>query len=627
MLWIGAANALPGELQSVGALFKTWGELIWRGGGALALITLALVIVLLGVVVRLLTRWAERYHAPSAKFDNQLSKARAAIAEFIRVAAVTPLVVIAVLLVVDAFVGSEIPPAIEAASNAIGVAVVIASFARGVATGLLALGHPERRMVDLDERAATVLYKHFVWAAYALALTVFAVLLHKIVTGQQIVADAMHALFALGVLGLLVRLLMSTNPDQDNGGGPDEPSRPRLGAPWLRAVAWLVAIAIVAALVLGYFSLAFFFAERLIATFAIFAAFAMLMVAVDALFTIESPRSRMIAANLGFSQRRVGFVGTLLSGAIRALLMLVALVLIMGPWEVSAADFLQAMKNLAFGFTVGGIQFSLGTIPIAIILLAAILAATRIGQRWLAQKLLPQTDLDLGLQNSIATVFGYLGVITAITVAFGYLGIDLQKIALIAGALSVGIGFGLQSVVSNFVSGLILLGERPIRVGDTIAVKGEEGWVRHIRVRSTEIETFDRATVIIPNSDLITGVVKNWTHATPFGRIIIKVGVGYASDPKTVQEILMSIAEAHKDVLKNPPPNVFFVGFGNSALDFELRCVVRHVDVAMGVKSEINFAILDRFRAAGIEIPYPQHEVRLRDGAGPSKAQPGSPQN
>jgi small-conductance mechanosensitive channel len=400
---------------------------------------------------------------------------------------------------------------------------------------------------------------------------------------------------------------MSTDPVESEA---NEPGQPIIGAPWLRGLAWLVAVMIAVSLVLGYFGLAFFVAERLLASFAIVAAFGIVMVAVDAVLTIQSPRGRAVVANFGFSPRRVGFVGTLLSGAIRALLVLVALVLIMGPWEVSAADFLQAMKNLALGFNVGGIQFTLGTIPIAIVLLVAILAATRIVQRWLAQKLLPQTDLDPGLQNSIATVVGYLGVIVAITVAFGYLGIDLQKIALIAGALSVGIGFGLQSVVSNFVSGLILLGERPIRVGDTIAVKGEEGWVRNIRVRSTEIETFDRATVIIPNSDLVTGMVKNWTHATPFGRIIVKVGVAYGSDPNAVQEILASIADAHKDVLKNPPPNVFFVGFGANALEFELRCVVRHVDVALGVKSAINFAILERFRAAGIEFPPPPREVR-----------------
>src|SRR5207253_5035387 len=158
---------------------------------------------------------------------------------------------------------------------------------------------------------------------------------------------------------------------------------------------------------------------------------------------------------------------------------------------------------------------------------------------------------------------GYLGAIAAVTLALSGLGFDLQKIALIAGALSVGIGFGLQSIVSNFVSGLILLTERPIRVGDSIVVKGEEGWVRRIRVRATEIETFDRASVIIPNSEFITGVVKNWTRTNTLGRIVIKVAVGYESDPDQVRDILLDIARTHPQIVQSPPPGAFRLGFGD----------------------------------------------------------------
>jgi small-conductance mechanosensitive channel len=187
---------------------------------------------------------------------------------------------------------------------------------------------------------------------------------------------------------------------------------------------------------------------------------------------------------------------------------------------------------------------------------------------------------------------------------------------LIAGALSVGIGFGLQSVVSNFVSGLILLAERPIRVGDSIVVKGEEGWVRRIRVRATEIETFERASVIIPNSELIAGVVKNWTHANTMGRIIIKAGVDYDSDPEQVRDLLLECAREHSQVVDVPPPRALLLNFGDNALEFELRCVVADFDRSLIVKSDLYFAILKRLRAAGIRIPAPQREVRLLgDGA------------
>src|SRR5262249_45676603 len=179
---------------------------------------------------------------------------------------------------------------------------------------------------------------------------------------------------------------------------------------------------------------------------------------------------------------------------------------------------------------------------------------------------------------------------------------DLKKITLIAGALSVGIGFGLQSVVSNFVSGLILLAERPIRVGDAIVVKGEEGYVRRVRVRATEIETYDRASVIIPNSELVTGVVKNWTRANTLGRSVIKDTASYAADPQKVRDLLAGLAKSHAQIVQLPPPAAYLVGFAESAMEFELRCIVLNVDSALSVKSDLHFAIIKAFKKESIEM-------------------------
>jgi small-conductance mechanosensitive channel len=239
---------------------------------------------------------------------------------------------------------------------------------------------------------------------------------------------------------------------------------------------------------------------------------------------------------------------------------------------------------------------------------------TRAAQGWLERQVLPRTDLESSLQLSVGMIFGYVGIIVTIALAMGALGIDLQKIALVAGALSVGIGFGLQSIVSNFVSGLILLTERPIRVGDWIVAKGEEGFVRRIRVRATEVETFDRASVMIPNSDLISGVVKNWTHGNILGRVTVKVGVGYDSNPEQVRDLLLAAAAEHPLVSKEPPPAALFVRFGDSALDFELACVVRDVQQSARVRSDLNFAVLARFREAKIDIPFPQRVVHMAGG-------------
>ena len=260
---------------------------------------------------------------------------------------------------------------------------------------------------------------------------------------------------------------------------------------------------------------------------------------------------------------------------------------------------------------------------VAVAVLVVGIFLTRAAQRWLETQVLPRTEIEPSLQLSVGVIFGYIGIIAAIALALGALGIDLQKIALVAGALSVGIGFGLQSIVSNFVSGLILLTERPIRVGDWIVAKGEEGYVRRIRVRATEVETFDRASVIIPNSDLISGVVKNWTHGNIIGRVTVKVGVSYDSDAEKVREILLAVAAEHPAVLKMPAPYVLFAAFGDSALDFELRCIISDIQQRLAVLSDLNFAVLARFRTEGIEIPFPQRVVHFAGGEVPASAGSG----
>ncbi len=190
----------------------------------------------------------------------------------------------------------------------------------------------------------------------------------------------------------------------------------------------------------------------------------------------------------------------------------------------------------------------------ALALFAVGIVIARAIKRWLENTYLPATDLDLGLRNSIATIAGYVGFLVALAVAFSYLGLSLEKVTIVAGALSVGIGFGLQSIVNNFVSGLLLLWERPIRVGDLVVIGDNEGYVRRISVRSTEIQTFDRSAVIVPNSNLISGVVKNRFRGDRVGRVAITVNVLRNQDPVNAAELIVSCAKAHADVLKERRP-------------------------------------------------------------------------
>ena len=196
------------------------------------------------------------------------------------------------------------------------------------------------------------------------------------------------------------------------------------------------------------------------------------------------------------------------------------------------------MRAVFFGFNVGDVTISLSSILFAALLFAAAFAVTRMIQRWLDNTFLPATDLDAGLRNSISTAAGYVGIITAGMLAFSYLGLSLERVTIVAGALSVGIGFGLQSIVNNFISGLILLWERPIRVGDLVVVGDGEGYVRRINVRSTEIQTFDRSTIIVPNSNLISGIVRNRVRNDRIGRVLVSIPVPRASDPDQVAEIM-----------------------------------------------------------------------------------------
>ena len=277
-------------------------------------------------------------------------------------------------------------------------------------------------------------------------------------------------------------------------------------------------------------------------------------------------------------------------------------------WHVSSGTLAQVENSLFRGFKLGEVQIVPLRILLAIVLFAVLVTLARWLQTRLDRRWLTYARMDHGAREAVVTITGYVLITLAALLGLSIAGFHLQNLALIAGALSVGIGFGLQNIVNNFVSGLILLFERPVRTGDWVVVGNTEGYVRRISIRSTQIQTFDHADVIVPNSELIAHQVTNWMLHNRQGRVHIPVGVAYGSDVEKVKLLLEHIGREHPSVItdgSSPDPKAMFLGFGETALTFDLRCFVRNIDERAQIISDLNFAIYAAFRAEGIEMPCP----------------------
>lgn len=394
---------------------------------------------------------------------------------------------------------------------------------------------------------------------------------------------------------------------------------------WLLAVgaAWLALAITFGAVLTGYLALAIFLMRETVWIGIVLSSLYVLLAVADDLFpAVLSPQrgpGRMLSAGLGLSAPALEHTAVLISGLVRLALLLMAWSMILVPFGASVTDVMTRITSPSVAFHIGAVPISPGAILGAVALFVVGLLITRAVKGWMDSRWLPKTGLDIGVRTSLSAAVGYSGAGLALLLAFAYLGLSFSQIALFASALSVGIGFGLQNVIGNFVSGLILLAERPVKVGDWVAIGDLQGDVKRISIRATEIQMFDRSHLIVPNSDLISKTVKNFTHTGALGRVMIVLKVQNDADPVKVKATLLAQAAAHADVLKDPAPGVFLTDVRDGALEFTIYAYVRQPRQAFGVKSQLLFDFVAALRSEGVTL-YSSNTVvnlGLGDAAGP----------
>jgi small-conductance mechanosensitive channel len=605
--WANLPNHVPAAIGKIRNLIADW----WRGVSdqrevAETAIEALLLALVLGAAcwrgIRRIQRWDDGAEPPP--FWRRASIAAAAVV-FRAVPIVVPVGFLYCMIASE----QNLPERIDWLFYFSAQSLVIIFGVWSLTTAVFSPRAAQWRLIALPDAVAARLCRLFTLLAVVYSLTTFLYVATRLAQAPFALTIAIALPSSLLIAGLVVALLRTPL------GMASTTASPRLYR-FIRTLVWAMVGAIVVCALTGYLPLARFLAQQLVVTGSILALIYLLLLWVDGLAQGFSDDSTMVGRWLkrsaALERTRREQLALPISLFLKFAVLVFSVPLIMLQWGYTGPDIREWYWQLFFGLHIGNSEVTFGALLASILVFGVGYAAARLFQGWLDTRVLLPAGISGGVRNSIRTGIGYLGIVIAALMAFSYAGFSLSNIAIIAGALSVGIGFGLQNLVNNFVSGLILLAERPIRVGDMVVVGGEEGYVRKISVRSTELETFDGAHVLIPNAYFVSEKVKNWTFRNKVRRIAIPIGVAYGSDPRQVQAVLLKVAADNPDVLKKPEPAVTLDEFAAASVNFTLYAFIADISKSGSVRTALAMAILEAFKETGIVIPFGQSDVTIR---------------
>ncbi len=622
-LWQGFAANLPADLGRLTAASEAELRQIatpvqpignWVGLGLAMLAALGL----LGPARLILNRLGYR-QAPHLAPKSRLRRSALAV-WLVLVAALSPLLAGLLLRAALTNTGASTPTCDRLLAELV-VAAVFACSIEGLGRALLSPGHPSWRLAPLPDGVATRLapFPGLIGAIVGLATLVTGfngILGASSATSEA--SDCLGVLLEIAVLGAALAVAgLARSAYLAPSVSPEATPHAQSRWPWAAAalMAWLALGVALVSVLFGYLAMASFLTRETIWIAVVLAGLFLFLNFVDDLFpALVSPAfpiGRLMQTAVGFSDHALEQIGVLLSGLFRLLLLVVGWAAILARFGASVDEVIARITSTSLVIRLGQLSISPGAIlgGVAVFLLGVVI--TRAVRRWLEVRYLPKTRLDLGVRASLAAGVSYLGVVVAILVACAYLGLSLDRIALLASALSVGIGFGLQAIIGNFVSGLILLVERPVKVGDWIAIGDLEGDVRRINIRATEIEMTDKSKLIVPNSDLISKTVRNVTHNSALGRVKIVLKTVNAADPGVVRDILLTEIQGHAEVLAEPAPAVYLTDVRDGGLEFSAFAYVASARQAYRVKSELLFQIVPELKARSIVLATPAPVINV----------------